>query len=158
MAGLASGNSSRRRWPIDWRLPSRTTVYGLLKHPLYAGAFGYCRYKRYPLKTNAKRGKKFLPPEQWKVLIKDIYPAYITWDEYEKIQKRMQDNDNVGEKRGVPREGSALLAGIVRCSHCGRKLSPSYPYRGYPLYECGRHRTMAGVSPCYSTIRCAIFD
>ena len=144
--------------PIDWRLPGRTTVYGLLKHPLYAGAFGYCRYKRYPLKANAKRGKKFLAPEQWKVLIKDIYPAYITWDEYEKNQKRMQDNDNVGEKRGVPREGSALLAGIARCAHCGRKLSPSYPHRGYPLYGCGRHHTMAGVSPCYSSIRCKILD
>jgi DNA invertase Pin-like site-specific DNA recombinase len=143
---------------IDWRIASKTTVYGLLKNPLYAGAYGYCRYKRYPLKTNAKRGLKHLPPEQWKVLIKDIHQAYITWDEYEKIQKRMRDNDTVGEGRGTPREGSALLAGIVRCSHCGRRLSASYPHRGHPLYGCGRHHTMAGVSPCYSSIRCAILD
>ena len=138
--------------PIDWRIPSKTTVYGLLKHPLYAGAFGYCRYKRYPRKANAKRGKKQLPPEQWKVLIKDIHPAYITWDEYEKIQQQMRDNDKIGEGRGRPREGSALLAGIVRCSHCRRRLSPNNPRESHPIYQCGRHRTMAGVSPCYSSI------
>ena len=143
---------------IDWRLPSKTTVYGLLKNPLYAGAFGYRRYKRYGQKSKEKGGRKHLPPEQWKVLIKDLHPAYITWEAYEKIQQRMRDNDNVGDRRGVPREGSALLAGIVRCAHCGRRLSPSYPCNSYPIYSCGRHRTMAGVSPCYSSIRCTTLD
>jgi DNA invertase Pin-like site-specific DNA recombinase len=143
---------------IDWRLPSKTTVYGLLKHPLYAGAFGYCRLQKYPQKSQSKPGKKHLPPEQWKVLIKDIHPAYITWDEYEKIQQQLRDNDHVGDRRGVPREGTALLAGLVRCSHCGRRLSASYPGNSHPIYRCGRHRTMAGASACYSTIRCATLD
>ena len=143
---------------IAWRLPSKTTVYGLLKNPLYAGAYGYRRYKSYKQKSKEKGGRKHLPPEQWKVLIKDIHPAYISWDAYENIQQRMRDNDNVGDRRGAPREGLALLAGIVRCAHCGRRLSPSYPCNTYPIYRCGRHRTMAGVSPCYNSVRCATLD
>ena len=56
-----------RGGPIEWRLPVKTTVYGLLKHPLYAGAYGYGVRKNYGSKTSEKRGKKHLPPEQWKV-------------------------------------------------------------------------------------------
>lgn len=143
---------------IDWRLPGKATVYGLLKHPLYAGAFGYRRFRRYSPKTQGKPGKKHLPPDQWKVLIKDLHPAYITWEDYDRIQQQLSDNDNVGDRRGTVREGSALLAGIVRCSHCGRRLSPGYPRNSHPIYSCGRHRTMAGVTPCYSSIRCATLD
>jgi DNA invertase Pin-like site-specific DNA recombinase len=143
---------------IDWRLPSKSTVYGLLKHPLYAGAFGYRRLCKYSKKTQGKQGKKYLPPDQWKVLIKNLHPAYISWEDYEGIQQQLSENDNVGDRRGIPREGSALLAGIVRCSHCGRRLSPSYPSSFQPIYRCGRHRTIAGVSPCCSSIRCTTLD
>ncbi len=143
---------------IDWRLPAKTTVYELLKHPLYAGAYGYGLRKRYKQKNGKKPGRKHLPPDQWNVLIKDMHPAYITWNQYEQIQQRLKENDNVGDRRGVVRTGSALLAGIVRCAHCGRRLSPSYPKNSPPMYGCGRHRTMAGVAPCYSSIRCTTLD
>jgi Recombinase len=39
--------SRTRGGPIKWRLEARTTVYGLLKHPFYAGAYGYGRRKNY---------------------------------------------------------------------------------------------------------------
>lgn len=146
---------------IDWRLPGKTTVYGLLKNPLYAGAYGYGRHKHYAAKngkTCKKPKKKYLPPHEWKVLIKDVHPAYITWSQYRRIQQRLSENDNVGDRRGAARGGSALLAGIVRCAHCGRKLSPNYPKNSHAVYHCGRHRTMAHARPCYSSIRCATLD
>jgi hypothetical protein len=143
---------------IDWHLPAKTTVYAVLRHPLYAGAYGYRRQQRYRQKNPKKSGKKYLPPDQWKVLIKDIHPAYISWEQFERNQQRLSDNDNLGDRRGAVREGLALLAGIVRCAHCGRRLSPHYPRKSHAIYACGRHRTMAGVEPCYSSIRCRTLD
>jgi DNA invertase Pin-like site-specific DNA recombinase len=143
---------------IDWRLPGKTTVYELLKHPLYAGAYGYGRRKRYKQKNGKKSGKKYLPPHEWKVLIQDVHPAYITWSQYERNQQRLGENDTVGDRRGAVRGGAALLAGIVRCAHCGRRLSPNYPKKSHAVYQCSRHRTMAYARPCYSSIRCATLD
>lgn len=143
---------------IDWRLPAKTTVYEMLLHPLYAGAYGYGRRRRYKGNSTKKPGRKHLPPDQWKVLIKDLYPAYITWDQFQQNQQQLHDNDSVGDARGAPREGSALLAGMVKCAHCGRRLSPNYPKNSLPIYSCGRHHTLEGVEPCYSSIRCATLD
>ena len=82
---------------IDWRIASKTTVYAMLKHPLYAGAFGYGRTKRYGGKRRDERQRKHLPPEQWKVLKKDCCPAYITW---EQLAARAERNRLIGSERG----------------------------------------------------------
>lgn len=144
--------------PIDWRLPALTTVYEILKHPLYAGAYGYGRRNRYTNKRGKRAGRKYLPPDQWKVLIKDRHPAYITWTQYESNQRRLQENDHVGDRSGPVRSGSALLAGIAWCVRCGRRLSPKYPQNGHASYSCSRHHTVAHAEPCNSSIRCATLD
>ena len=82
---------------IDWRIAAKTTVYAMLKHPLYAGAFGYGRTKRYGGKRRDERQRKHLPPEQWKVLKKDCCPAYITW---EQLAARAERNRLIGSERG----------------------------------------------------------
>lgn len=137
---------------LDWRLPAKTTVYGLLKHPLYAGAYGYGIRKNYSQKPGKKAVKKHLPPDQWKVLIKDRFPAYITWEQYEFHQLRLRANDARGDRSGPPRGGSALLGGHVFCGHCGRRMSPSYLASGRATYYCARHRTMAGARTCHNAI------
>lgn len=144
---------------IDWRVPSKDTVYGILKHPLYAGTYSYRRIKKYDEKTGKKQGKKYLPPEEWKVCIKDRHPAYITWEQFEKNQQRLRENDSRGGDRSGPvRGGSALLGGIVVCAHCGRRLSPTYPKGSQALYHCSRHHTVAEAESCYSSIRCSTLD
>jgi len=151
-------NQRDRASHIDWRLPGKTTVYELIKHPLYAGAYSYGRRKNYSNKRGKRLGQKHLPPDQWKVLIKDLHPAYISWAQYESNQRRLRENDNVGDRSGPVRGGSALLAGIVTCAHCGRRLSPNYPRNTHAVYYCSRHRTVAHAEPCYSSIRCATLD
>ena len=147
-----------RGGPIQWRLAAKTTVYELLKHPLYAGAYGYGKRKRYASKTSEKRGKKYLPPEQWKVLIKDRFPAYITWQQYESNQQRLHENDVRPDRTGPARQGSALLGGIIFCGECGRRMSPLYGSSGRASYNCGRHRTMTGVSPCLNSMSASVLD
>jgi DNA invertase Pin-like site-specific DNA recombinase len=144
---------------IDWRLPGKTTVYGLLKHPLYAGAYGYGRTKNYRQRNARSTGSKHLPPEQWKVFIKDRFPAYITWEQYDHNQRRLTENDSRGgDRTGPTRGGSALLSGIVYCGHCDRRMSPSYFASGRASYYCGRHNTMAGVTRCHNAIASHTLD
>lgn len=147
-----------RTGEIDWRVAARTTVYELLKHPLYAGTYGYGRKKKYGSKAKQMADKKHLPPEQWKVLLHDQCPAYITWQQYCENQNRMRENDNRPDRTGPTREGSALLGGIIYCGHCGRRLSVSYPKHSYPIYHCMRHHTVAASRSCQCSIRCEILD
>ncbi len=142
-----------RGGPVDWRLPGKSTVYGLLKNPLYAGAYGYGRITNYSQKRAKTARKKYLPPEQWKVLIKDRFPAYITWEQYENNQRRLSENDSRGGDRSGPtRSGSALLGGFVYCGHCERRMSPQYHALDRATYHCGRHRTMTGATSCHNSI------
>ena len=143
---------------IDWRLASKTAVYELLKHPLYAGAYSYGRKKKYRCKTSTSTEKKYLPPDQWKVLIQDRHPAYISWQQYENNQQRLRDNDTREDRTGPVRGGSALLGGRLRCAHCGRRMSVSYPRNSHAIYSCSRHRTVAAANPCHSSIRCETLD
>ena len=143
---------------LNWRLPGKTTVAELIKHPLYAGAYGYGRKKRYGTRMQEKSGKKHLPPEQWKVLIKDRFPAYITWQQYELNQQTLRKNDQRPDRTGPAKNGSALLAGIAFCGCCNRRLSPNYGTNGRGSYYCGRHRTMAGEAPCQTTVVCHTLD
>lgn len=143
---------------IDWRIAAKTTVYELLKHPLYAGTYGYGRKKKHDAKTKQKTSKKYLPPEQWKVILHNQCPAYITWETYCDNQDRMHQNNSHPDRMGPTREGSALLSGIIYCAHCGRRLSVNYPKNSHPMYHCMRHHTVAVSEPCQSSIRCEILD
>ena len=151
-------NCRDRSGGIDWRVPAKTTVYDLLKHPLYSGTYGYGLQRNYSDKMRKHARKKHLPPEQWKVWLKDRHPAYITWDQYENNQARLRENDNRGDRSGPVRGGSALLGGLVFCAHCGRRMWANYGPNSRPSYYCGRHHTVACGEPCYSTLRCGTLD
>jgi hypothetical protein len=76
------------------------------------------------------------------VNITDHHPAYISWEEFLKNQERLRQNWTREGNRGVPREGSALLQGIVYCGVCGRKMSvqnhTAKRSSRSPSYICGR--------------------
>ena len=137
-----------RGGPIEWRLPAKTTVCELLKHPLYAGAYGYGKRKNYASKTAEKRGKKHLPPEQWKVLIRERFSGYITWQQYESNQQRMHENDVRPDRTGPRVMALHCSQGIIFCSECGRRMSPR-PDRNQSRHRrvChGRHSSLVEAS------------
>src|SRR5436190_12476493 len=55
-----------------------------------------------------------------------------------------------GAKSG--RGGRALLAGMLSCSRCGRRLVVSYSGRppGQPVYRCDRPNLMLGLPRCFT--------
>ena len=114
---------------IVWKRPSMTAIVEILKNPAYAGAFAYGRTKTTHTASGKVRQRR-LPMEQWRILVHDKYPAYIDWATYESIQAMLKDNHaNYSiQSRGVPRQGAALLVGLVYCGECGHKMLVEYQH------------------------------
>lgn len=133
---------------LIWKRPTVPAVLSILKNPAYAGAFVYGR-TRHRRSRDGKRHVKRLPIEEWKIVIQDKYPAYITWQSYEKIQAMVKDNYaeyDRNKTRGVPRAGTALLHGLVYCGACGHKMVVQY--KGGTRYLCNYLRQQYQVPVC----------
>lgn len=143
---------------ILWRLPSAHRVHQIVRNPVYAGALAYGRTTAKTVVADGRPRKSGTrqrrPREEWTVLILDDHPGYTTWEEYLKNQSVLESNlaRAGGTTRGAARNGPALLAGLLRCGRCGRKLSVVYSGRGgrVPRYACTGGRTDRGNSACLS--------
>ena len=126
---------------ITWKVPRYENVLGFLRNPLYAGAYVFGRTGRRTHIVDGRARKTSghrKPRDEWSVLIRDHHSGYITWVEYEKNQTMLTENAHakkgVGRKSG--RGGRALLAGLVRCARCARKMRVLYE-RGHAYrYQC----------------------
>lgn len=115
----------------------------ILHNPRYAGAYFWGRIQRKSL-VNGKKMYKKLDIEKWCVLHKNKHKGYISWDEFEKNQKRLKDNSQaIGfeRRKSPPREGPALIQGIIICGKCGKRMTVRYhSHKGVviPEYVCQR--------------------
>jgi DNA invertase Pin-like site-specific DNA recombinase len=111
---------------LIWKEPTLSTVVRILHNPAYAGAYVYGRSEYFSERRSPKTGKASAHMRnvaQWPVRISEHHPAYIGWEEFVKNQEQLRQNWGHDENRGVPREGRALLQGIVYCGICGGKMS-----------------------------------
>jgi hypothetical protein len=82
-----------QRGQLEWRRPALPTLNNILHNPIYAGAYAYGRAPSpAQRKRGAHAGQRWLPMSEWKVLLHDRLPAYITWDQYLANQQRLQEN------------------------------------------------------------------
>lgn len=108
-----------------WRTPTVAAVVTILRNPAYAGTFVYGKTRMQPRPGGARAHQRRQPQADWKVTVHDRYPAYITWETLTRIQAILDDNYATYDRhrtRGVPRQGAALLQGIVYCGICGHKM------------------------------------
>ena len=144
--------SEERR--LRWRLPVYQTILGILNNPVYAGAYAYGQTtSRVKIENGRKRVTQGVrvARENWEVLIVDHHEGYIGWEEYEANQRKIAENAAMKGSlvRGPVREGSALLAGLLRCGHCGRKLHVSYSGgQSAARYHCRGAQGNHGVKDC----------
>ncbi len=127
------------RGQLYWRPPSYNTLLYLLHHPMYAGAYRYGHRAIDVKKQQPGRrgtGKQCLPDEECLVLLRDRVPAYIPWERYEANQRKIQANRTSQEGPGAPRQGEALLSGLIYCGKCQRRMMVHYNSRRRGCYEC----------------------
>jgi DNA invertase Pin-like site-specific DNA recombinase len=143
---------SAPRGRVIWRRPRYTTIYSILSNPVYAGAYAYGKTEHTTQyeQGQPRRQSRRKPKDQWWALIPDTHEGYISWKEFEEIQQMMTNNAHLGDRSGAAKCGLALLAGLLRCHRCGRKLMVAYTGNGpFVLrYACNRGRLDNGDGPC----------
>jgi DNA invertase Pin-like site-specific DNA recombinase len=154
---------SRRRTnqgELCWRKPHGSTLRDLLHHPIYAGAYRYGRRAVDPSKQRPgarNSGKRCLPAAQCLVLIRDHLPGYISWEQFEGNQRRLLDNRASWASRGAPRQGAALLGGLIRCGRCGQRMQVCYGGRkSGPYYRC--QSKQANAEPSCQVLAARVVD
>ena len=141
---------------FDWMPIRYRNVISVLKNPFYAGVYAYGKSEKRTtlvegrLRKTYKHGK---PVDQWDVMLKEHHEAYIDWAEFERNQKQLAVNAYGrvgGEKSG--RGGRALLAGMLCCGRCGRRLVVAYTGRGVPqaVYRCDRPNLHLAQPRCFT--------
>lgn len=142
---------------VAWRRPTGHRVNQILKNPCYAGAFAYGRTAAQTVvrEGRARQGSRRRKPQsQWKVLILDAHTGYISWEDYLRNQRMLEENaaERGAAHRGAAKGGPALLAGLLRCGRCGRKLHVNYSGNSgrVPRYSCSGSRVEHGSAPCLS--------
>jgi len=142
-----------RRGPdgeLVWRKASAGGVGLILLNPAHAGAFVYGRTRSVPKAGSPGRHQQQrLPLAEWKICIRDKYPAYVDWDTYLRIRAMIWDNHNQcapEASHGIPRGGSALLQGLIYCGVCGHKMFVRY--KSGPRYLCAHLRRQRGLPLC----------
>jgi DNA invertase Pin-like site-specific DNA recombinase len=133
-----------RKGEVDWQPLRHHAVLRVLHNPRYAGAFTYGRHREQP-RPGRKRGSSItVPRQEWISFIPGAHPGYITLDQWEANTARLAANAAAhGRDRaaGPPREGPALLQGIIICGRCGGRMTIRYHARGgkdLPTYLCQR--------------------
>ena len=125
---------------IRWRPPTVNAIRQVLGNPVYAGAyvFGKTRQERYVGRDGTVRQRVVkLPPEQWRVVLREHHEGCIDWATYEANQARIASNGGARKgSAGAVREGVALLQGLALCGQCGRRVRTHYRSKRAPRYYC----------------------
>jgi DNA invertase Pin-like site-specific DNA recombinase len=139
---------------IVWRLPAYNTVHNMITNPVYAGAYAFGRTtSKVIIADGRKRVRRGLrrPLADWDVLLKDQHEGYITWEQFERNQRLIADNatGKGSAAKGAVRGGELLLAGLLRCGHCGRKMYVAYGGKA-GRYHCEGALVNHGTTRCIS--------
>ena len=143
---------------LTWRALDHGRVLAILHNPTYTGTYVYGRTKTRNVvlpgeEPRIKGRTRRVVAEDWPFVLHDHHPSYLTWEQFQRNQRRLLENCTVDhqERRGAHREGAALLQGLALCGRCGRRMTIRYMDDGQiPLYECNQLHKQRGEKTCQS--------
>jgi DNA invertase Pin-like site-specific DNA recombinase len=151
-----------RKDEIVWGALDHYRVLQVLHNPRYAGAF--CFGRRQAQYVSGKTSHLLMPRDRWIALIPDAHPGYITFEQWETHQATLLSNAQTrGQQRRAspPREGPALLQGMVICGRCGTRMTVRYHHRRghtFPDYLCQKESVERAASNTCQVIPGATVD
>ena len=142
----------RNNGDVTWRRPSYATIHRMVDNPIYGGADAYSKtctatgYSGSGIRVKSRRK----PRGEWLALRPGAHEGYVDWERAEAIRRMVSDNMPTSRHHGAPKHGDALLAGLVRCRRCGRKLTIRYTGMKHdiPRYACHRGLLDNGQPRC----------
>src|SRR5947208_2625136 len=125
-----------------WRRPNYATIHRIIENPIYGGAYAYGKtavaagYDGTGVSVKIRRKAR----SDWLALMPNAHEGYVSWEKAETIRKMVSSNVPTSRHHGAPKHGDALLAGLLRCRRCGRKLTLRYSGAKHdiPRYSCSR--------------------
>lgn len=137
---------------VVWRRPSYATIHRMIENPIYGGAYAYGKTGAASGfdPTAVRPGRHRKARNEWLALIPEAHEGYVSWERAEAIRKMVSDNVPTSRHHGAPKHGDALLAGLLRCRRCGRKLTVRYTgtKHNIPRYSCWRGMLDNGEPRC----------
>src|SRR5579863_969783 len=137
---------------VLWVKPTYQMFTQVLTSPAYAGMFVYGRRVQQTCPGDPpSRFAHRLAQDEWEIVVSGVYPAYISEEQYARNREQLRANmyNFVYRHPGAPREGTALLQGLVLCGRCGRRMQVQYNKHG-PRYVCRDAAMRSAASTCQS--------
>ena len=138
---------------VAWGPLHHSRALRVLKNPRYTGTFVYGRTQSRKL-PGGKELRRQLPREQWHTVILGAHPGYISWANYEENLACLHDNaqaNGAERRKSPPREGPALLQGLIVCGRCGERMTVRYYVQHgqtVPEYLCQKRGIEKAEPPC----------
>ncbi len=135
-----------------WRRPNYSAIHRMIENPIYGGAYAYGKtavaagYNADGVSVKIRRKAR----NEWLALMPNAHEGYVSWERFEAIRAMVSSNVPTGRHHGAPKHGDALLAGLIRCKRCGRKLTLRYSGMKHhiPRYACSRAWMDNGAPQC----------
>jgi hypothetical protein len=127
---------------ISWRRPNYAAIHRMITNAIYGGAYAYGKtavaagYDGARVEVKIRRKAR----GEWLALMPNSHEGYVSWEKAEAIRNMVSSNIASSRHHGAPKHGDALLAGLLRCRRCGRKLTVRYSGAKHhiPRYSCTR--------------------
>lgn len=144
--------AKRQDGEIVWRRPRYTTIHQMITNPVYGGAYAYGKTRAVTAYdgSRARVRAERKPRNKWLALQPGAHEGYVDWERAEAIRAMVSQNVPAGPHHGAAKQGDALLAGLLRCRRCGRKLTVRYSgtKHSIPRYACSRGWLDHGEPQC----------
>lgn len=115
---------------LHWRALTMSRVNALLHNPLYAGVYVYGRRHQQAVLVDGEIHQRCRRRaiEDWPARVDGAHPGYIDWETFVNNRERLRRNQSRmnGAVQGAPKDGPALLAGLLLCGRCGRRMRVYY--------------------------------